>query len=153
MQDAIAKMKEFLEKPSKIDKSYTLVGAFLAMQDLIYGFEIIDPNTTFIPSATGRNTRQQDNFRNTSPSRDYETPNPRYTLAGASSNSNTNTTTGIQRRSESTKFPEYIWVMQVLVQIQPIPHLRKSMQKFLREKIYDCGKTSSRWGSHPSPRI
>ena len=134
-QDAIAKMKEFIEKPSKIDKSYTLVGAFLAMQDLIYDFEIIDPNTTFIPSATGRNASE--NINGSSTSRNYETPNPRMNLSNPNANSNPTTASGIHRRSESTKFPEYIWVMQVLVQIQSIPHLRGPMQKFLREKIFN----------------
>jgi hypothetical protein len=130
-QDAIAKMKEFIEKPTKLDKSYTLVGAFLAMQDLIYDFEIIDPNTTFIPSATGRNASE--NINGSSTSRNYETPNPRMNLSNPNANFNPTTASGIHRRSESTKFPEYIWVMQVLVQIQSIPHLRGSMQKFLRE--------------------
>ena len=46
-------------------------------------------------------------------------------------------TPGIQRRNESTKFPEYIWVMQVLLMIQTIPHLQSPMQKFFREKIYN----------------
>ena len=52
-----SKMKDFVEKPTKIDKTTTLVGAFLALQDLIYDFEIIDPTTTFIPSATGRDNQ------------------------------------------------------------------------------------------------
>jgi hypothetical protein len=50
----MSKMKELMEKPTKLDNTTTLVGAFLALQDLIYDFEIIDPTTTFIPSATGR---------------------------------------------------------------------------------------------------
>jgi hypothetical protein len=105
------------------------------MQDLIYDFEIIDPNTTFIPSATGRNASE--NINGSSTSRNYETPNPRMNLSNPSSNSNPTTASGIQRRSESTKFPEYIWVMQVLAQIQSIQHLRTPMQKFLREKIFN----------------
>ena len=60
VQDSMSKMKEFMERPTKIDNTTTLVGAFLSLSDLIYDFEIIDPNTTFIPSATGINTRAND---------------------------------------------------------------------------------------------
>ena len=60
VQDAMSKMNEFMERPTKIDNTTTLVGAFLSLSDLIYDFEITDPNTTFIPSATGINNRAND---------------------------------------------------------------------------------------------
>ena len=137
VQDAMSKMKEFMEKPTKLDNTITLVGAFLSLQDLIYDFEIIDPATTFIPSATGINTRANDyatpRQRGFSP---QNRPNLSHTQSSADHYPNP-PTPGIQRRNESTKFPEYIWVMQVLLMIQTVPHLQSSMQKFFREKIYN----------------
>ena len=137
VQDAMSKMKEFMERPTKIDKTTTLVGAFLSLSDFIYDFEIIDPNTTFIPSATGINNRAID-F--TTPRQRCFSPQRRSNLS-QSQNSAEQTpnpsTSGIQRRNESTKFPEYIWVMRVLLMIQTIPHLQSPMLKFFREKIYN----------------
>ena len=137
VQDAMSKMKEFMEKPTKLDNTITLVGAFLSLQDLIYDFEIIDPTTTFIPLATGR-----DNIAN-----DYATPRQRERSPQRRTNSSYNqssidrspnhSTPGIQRRNESTKFPENIWVMQVLLTIQTIPHLQSQMLKFFQEKLYN----------------
>ena len=133
----MSKMKEFMERPMKIDNTTTLVGAFLSLSDLIYDFEIIDPNTTFIPSATGINTRANDyatpRQRGFSP---QNRPNMSHNQSSADHYPNPSTP-GIQRRNESTKFPEYIWVMQVLLMIQTVPHLQSSMQKFFREKIYN----------------
>ena len=120
-------MKGFMERPTKIDNTTTLVGAFLSLQDLIYDFEIIDPTTTFIPSVTGINNRANDfttpRQRGFSPQR---RPNSSQNQSSAEQTPNPSTP-GIPRRNESTKFPEYIWVMQVLLMIQSIPHLQSQM--------------------------
>jgi hypothetical protein len=128
VQDAIAKMKKFFEKPATMDTSFTLVGAFLALQDLIYDFEVIDPHSTFVPSATGRER-----------SSDFLTPHrtERERTRNSSNAPRTPTTPGLSSRPTSTKFPEYIWVLQVLLQIQLVPHLRAPMQKFLKEKVFN----------------
>ena len=105
VQDAMSKMKEFMERPTKIDNTTTLVGAFLSLSDLIYDFEIIDPSTTFIPSATGVNNRAND-F--TTPRRRGFSPQ-RMTNSSQNQSSTEQTpnpsTPGIPRRNESTKFP------------------------------------------------
>jgi hypothetical protein len=55
VQDALAKIKEFDEKPGNIDKSVSLVSAVLAFQDLIWKLDAVDPTSNFVPSTTGRN--------------------------------------------------------------------------------------------------
>jgi hypothetical protein len=137
VQDALTKIKEFDDKAGKIDKSFSLVSAFLAFQDLIWEFEAVDPTSNFVPSATGRDER----------SSDYRTPRshrPRSPINGAhsrrdgESSTDTTTTPGLPRRAgQSTKFPEYIWVLQVLNKITTVPHLRAPMQRFLKEKIFN----------------
>ena len=137
VQDALTKIKEFDDKAGKIDKSFSLVSAFLAFQDLIWEFEAVDPTSNFIPSATGRDERSSE-YRTPRSHRPRSPTNGENSRRGGESSTDTLSTPGLPRRAgQSTKFPEYIWVLQVLNKITTVPHLRAPMQRFLKEKIFN----------------